>query len=377
MFMRNRIVPALLLGCWLALAQQPATEPRSSLKVDFPKDSPVAVVGFDMGDSVTTTRGSAIVIDLRTLLTLRNAASRRLRGVTLLVSTPEGAVGGRASVSVPSLNVEPGGTFPVRINLRLLRPLAPAGPLVTVTLDGALFEDLSFFGPNLLNSRRSMLVWELEAQRDRRYFKSVLSAGGPESLRARLLETLARQDAKPRLDVQLARGRATNLEAVRTVQFAFLELAGAPVEPLAGSAMVSGGEARAPSLEVINRSRRTVRYFEVGLILRDEAGREYLAGSVPASDPDLNLAPGARTRVTQDATLRFLAAGGRPLAIAGLTGYVSQVEFADGSIWIPDRRALADPRLAEVVVPSPEEQRLADLYRRKGLQAVIDELNKF
>ncbi len=60
-----------------------------------------------------------------------------------------------------------------------------------------------------------------------------------------------------------------------------------------------------------------------------------------------------------------------------MIGFVSQVEFADGSVWVPSRAALSDPKLARVVAPSPEEQRLTELYRKKGLAAVVAELNKF
>ena len=375
--MRNRLAAILLVGLSAAMAQQ-ALDPRSSLKIDFPKDSPLAVVSADMGDSGTMARGSAMVIDLHTSLTLRNSAPRRLRGVTLLVTAQEVAAGGRASVSVPSLNVGPGETFPVRIDLRLLRPLFPAGPLVIVSLDGALFEDLSFFGPNKLNSQRSMTVWELEARRDRRHFKSVLAAKGQEALRQVLLESLARQADRPRVDVQVARGgRATNQDAEHTVQFAFLSLPDSPIEAVEGAARISGNEARAPSLQVRNRSDRPVRYFEVGWIIQDVQGQDFLAGSVPASDPDLNLAPGQRSRVLQDAALRFSTAPGRPVAIAGMTGFVSQVEFTDGSVWIPSRAALSDPKLSRIVAPSPEEQRLTELYKKKGLAAVLAELNKF
>ena len=70
-----------------------------------------------------------------------------------------------------------------------------------------------------------------------------------------------------------------------------------PVEPVGGMARIAGSEARAPSLEVRNRSERPVRYFEVGWIIRDGEGRDFMAGSVPASDPDLSLAPGQRSRV--------------------------------------------------------------------------------
>ena len=62
-----------------------------------------------------------------------------------------------------------------------------------IGLDGILFDDLSFFGPNRLNSRRSMTVWELEAMRDRQYFKEVLQSRGRDGLRAEMLASLNRQ----------------------------------------------------------------------------------------------------------------------------------------------------------------------------------------
>jgi hypothetical protein len=62
-----------------------------------------------------------------------------------------------------------------------------------VDLDGVLFQDLTFYGPNRLNSRRSLTAWELEAQRDRAHFKQVLAAAGPEGLKREVLESLARQ----------------------------------------------------------------------------------------------------------------------------------------------------------------------------------------
>ncbi len=376
--MRSKVAVLLFLCFAISAAQQPPLDARSSLKIDFPKDSPLAVVGADMGDSATSARGSALVIDLHTSLSLRNSSPRRVRGVTLLVTAQEVTAGGKASVSVPSLNVGPGETFPLRIDLRLLRPLTPVGPLVRVSLDGVLFEDLSFFGPNTLNSRRAMTAWEMEARRDRRHFKSVLAAQGEEGLRKALLESLAWQADRPRLDVQVARGgRATNIAAERPVQFTFLRMPDSPVEPLGGTAHIAGNEARAPSLEVRNRSGRPVKYFELGWIVRDADGREFLAGTVPASEPDLNLAPGQTSRVFQDASMRFSAGPGRPLAIAGLIGFVSQVEFGDGSVWVPSRAALGDPKLARVVAPSPEEQRLTELYRKKGLATVLAELDKF
>jgi len=370
---------AIAFGACLAGAQEKPPEARSLWKIDFPKDSPLSVVSADWGESRTTARGSAMVLDLRTSLSLRNSGLRGIRGVTLQVLAQEVTPGGRASVSVPALHVAPGETFPVRIDLRLLRPLlVGGGPLVEVSLDGVLFDDLSFFGPNRLNSRRSMTAWELEARRDRHHFKSILETAGPEALQQAMLESLARQSQRPRLDVQVLRGgRATNVPDGRPIQFAFLRLPGSPVEPLGGSALVAGNEARAPSLEVRNRSSRIVSHFEIGWLIHDAEGREYLAGSVPVSDPNLHLRPGENWRAREPMTLRLASAPGRPLSITGMTGFVSQVEFSDGTLWVPPRSALKDQRVARAVAPSPEEQRLLELYRKRGLGALVDEVKKF
>jgi hypothetical protein len=139
-------------------------------------------------------------------------------------------------------------------------------------------------------------------------------------------------------------------------------------------AIVAANEARAPSLEVKNRSDRSVRYLEIGWILQDRAGREYLAGSVPA---ELNLGPGQRSQVLKDTTLKFPQRPGQAFSIEGMTGFVSSVEFTDGSVWIPSRGDLADPKLRNVMAPSPEELRLLQIYRKKGLNALVEELKKF
>ncbi len=359
---------ALVALCACAWAQAP-----HALRVNFEKDSPVTLASGDWGESRAEARGGAMVLDLHTSLSLRNSSPQRIRGVTLLVKTQDFTAGGKGSVTVPSLDVRPGETFPIRIDLRLLRPLlGGAGPMAEVTVDGVLFEDLSFYGPNKLNSRRLMTAWELEARRDRKHLKSVLEAKGAEGLRQEILGTLARLADSPTLDVQVVRrgsgGRATAISAQeRDVQFAFLRLPDAPIEPLAGVARVSGSEARSPRIEVVNRSDRPVRYFEIGWVIKDAAGHEYVAGSVPASESGLSLAPGAKGEVSQEAALRF-SREAKPIAIDSMTGYVSQVEFNDGSLWIPGR---------SVFTPSPEEQRLADLYRRKGLAALITELKRF
>jgi len=360
-----------------ALALAGSTLPAGVLpKIDLPKDSPVAVLSVDYGESSENARGGAVLLDLHAALSLRNSSAHRIRGITLAVTAQEVTPGGKGSVTLTSLDVGPSETFPVRVDLRLLRPLqASSGVPVVIGLDGVLFDDLSFYGPDKLSSRRTMTLAEWEARRDRRYFKSLLAEGGEERLRQEMLESLTHQADRPNLDVQVVRGgRATNFEPEKQVQFAFLHLPDSPVEPVDGMARVSGNEARAPRLEVKNNSGRAIRYLEIGWILHDHMGGDFLAGSVPA---ELNLAPGQKSQVLENSTLKFPQRSGQPLAIEGMTGFVSSVEFADGTFWIPNRSDLSAPRLQHVLAPSDEEQRLAQIYRKKGMKALVTELNRF
>src|ERR1700680_4437694 len=346
-------------------------------KIDLPKDSPVAVLAADYKDSNETARGGAMLLDLHAALSLRNSSQRRIRGITLLVTAQDVTPGGKGSVMVTSLDVGPDETFPIRIDLRLLRPLpASLAVPVQISLDGVLFGDLSFYGPDKLSSRRNMTLSEYEARRDRRYYKSLLAEGGPERLRQEMLSSLTHQADRPSMDVQVVRGgRATNFEPGKEVQFAFLRLPDSPIEPVDGMARIAGNEARAPRVEVRNRSERSIRYLEIGWILQEQGGREFLAGSVPA---ELTLAPGQKSQILENTTLKFPQPhGAQPLAIDAMTGFVSSVEFSDGTVWIPSRADLGTPQLQRVIAPSDEEQRLAQVYRKKGLQALIAELNKF
>lgn len=363
---------AALFSLILAGAASAAVLP----KIDLPNDSPVTVVSADFGDSNETPRGGAMMLDLHAALSLHNSSQRRIRGITLLVTAQDATPGGKGSMSVTNLDVGPGEAFPVRIDLRLLRPLQAArGTPVQIGLDGILFDDLSFYGPDKLSSRRALTLSEFEARRDRKYFKSLLAEGGAERLRQAVLESLAHQADRPAFDVQVVRGgRATNFEPEKELQFAFLKLPDSPVEPVDGMAWISGNEARAPRLEVKNRSDRPIRYLEIGWILQDRNGREFLAGAVPA---DLQLAPGQKSQILENSTLKFPQRGGQPLAIEGMTGFVSSVEYSDGSVWIPSRADLGTSRLQRVAAPSGEEQRLVQIYRKKGLNALIAELNKF
>ena len=275
---------------------------------------------------------------------------------------------------MPSLDVAPGETFSIRVNQTLLRPGFGNPSDGRSQLDGVLFEDLSFYGPDKLHLQHTMTVWELEARQDRQYFKKVLEDSGRQGLQTEMLESIARQADVPQPNVQMMPGstlaRATNADPGQDMQFAFLRLPDTPVELTGGLARVSANEASAPHFAVHNISKRPVRHLEIGWIVKDQEGREFLAASLPA---DVSLAPGQSSQVTEDASLRFSDRG----AIQSMRGFVSSAEFADGSYWIPTRKELDDPQLRRVVAPSPEEQRLSQIYNKKGLSALIEELKKF
>ncbi len=366
--------------CAAGMLAQDAPLPKGSVNVAVPNDSPVVVVSSSTDESRTALQGSALVLDLRMQLSLRNVSPNRIHGITLRVVSQEVTIGGKASVAMPSLNVGPGEVFPVRIDAHLMRPTQMAsGPLVEVTLDGVLFQDLSFYGPDRLNSRRTMTAMELEAQRDREEFKHILTRG-PQALQEAMIASLARQ-AAPRLDVRvIPHGPAVTSAALavpeQAQQFAFLQLPDSPIQPLTGWAMVSGNEARAPRVEVKNNSGKAVKYLELGWLVSDSTGRQYMAASLPASDSNLFLPAGKTAQVGQDTQLTFTR-DHRPVNIQKMAAFVSQVEFADGKVWVPNRDSLAKASLDRIVPPSAEEQRLCNVYVRQGLNGLIQELKKF
>jgi hypothetical protein len=383
-------------------AQQPqlnaGADAGSSVKIDLPADSPVTLISTSMGQSKVSPRGGALVLDLHMSLTLRNSGVRRVRSVTLLITSQEYAPGGKGSVARPSIDVPVGQNFTVPIDIRLVRPVQQAsGPLVHVQLDGVLFDDLSFYGPNKLNSQRAMTFWEVEAQRDRAYYKQVLQAHGEEGLRKEVLSSLAKAGDHPQLDVALSRSARTvgseaaaassgTGQATDHLRFAFLRMENAPVLAVQGQADISGNEVRSPWIEVQNLSKKPVRYVEIGWQVKDKEGNEYLVGSVPGSGvtalntsgagSDAVISAGQRGRLEPDATLRFSRAG-RPIGIESMTGFVSQVEFADGKVWVPTRKDLDSSPLLRAMPPSTEEQRLLDVYSRQGLAALVAELAKY
>ena len=327
------------------------------------------MLAIDPAGSHAMPRGGAYLIDLHASLSLRNSSQKHIRGVVLAVQAQEVTLAGtKATVSRPSLNVAPGDAFSVPIEQTLTRSLRAGedNPSVEIQLDGVLFDDLSFYGPDKLHSQRTLTVWDRKRAGIGEYFKSLLGLRGQGSYGAKC----SARWIVPQARVQV-RGRATNADPDREMQFALLHPPDAPVDLTGGTARISGNEASAPRFEVRSVSKRPVRYMEIGWIVKDQDGHEFLAASLPA---DLNLAPGQSSQVIQDSALRFPE---RVTSIQSMKAFVSTVEYDNGSYWILSRKELEDPQLRNVVAPSPEEQRLSQIYLKKGLEALIDELKKF
>lgn len=351
------------------------------LDVEFPHDAPISLVSFSLGDSTTgSVRGTSLALDLHTSLTLRNSSLKSIRGLTLRVEAQDLTPNGKASVTVPSLNAAPGENFPVRVDLELLRPFNTprnGGALVQVTLDGVLFDDLSFYGPDKLHSRRSLTVYELEAQRDRRYFERLIEQGNTAKLREEMNFGLP-ELRSPQLALELLHGPRSGTRNERPVSVAIVSFPDAPVEMLNGAATIDRNEVRGPQVDLRNRSEKTVQNIEMGWILHDESGRDFMAGLLPAH---IQIRPVQQARVQENGVLRFSHASGTPILVDGVTAFISNVEFEDGNWWIPSRidisNSALDASLKRTLVTSPEQQRLAEIYRRHGLMALTTELKKF
>jgi hypothetical protein len=365
---------ALLLTAASA-GPQNLIDPSSTMTIDLPGDSPVRLVNASWGETTASMRGGLMQLYLRTTMTLQNVSGREIRGVMLRILAHEVTPGGKGSVAVPNVAYGPNEQFVVRVDLRLLRPLPKAGsPLVEVKLDGVLFENLEFWGDDQMRSRRSLTGWELQARRDRQRFQRVLTTRGAGALQDAMVASLARLDGMGDGTARVTRlTRAVARLPESEVRVAALDTPESPVEVVEGLVKVAGPELRYPQIALRNRDRRAVDSVEIGLRLMDGGGQWYLSGLSPLP---VRLAANQTRSIQTPVFLEFAGAKGK-LEIRQVEAFVNQVEFADGSVWIPGERALSRTDVQRRYAPSPEELRLADLYRRKGLDAVIEELKRF
>ena len=143
-----------------------------------------------------------------------------------------------------------------------------------------------------------------------------------------------------------------------------------------GTALIRGVIADAPRFRLRNRARQGVRHFEIAWLVRDARGTVYSVGSAPVDQLD-RVGPQERFETRADGRFRIHpVAAGRPPAIEAVSAYLRSAQLDDGSVWVPSRQALQASNLIEAVPVSAEEQRLSQLYRERGAEAVAAELRR-
>jgi hypothetical protein len=369
---RERIA-GLVLAAILLCTRGARAESGRWVAFEFPKDSPVLVSSFSMGPTTARVQGSSMAVDLHAVLTLQNTSAKPIAGLTLRVEAQDVGAGGKASVTLASLDAAPGDSFPVHLDVRLSRPfgVSAAGPIIQVSLDCALFSDLSAYGPDTLGSRRLLAVYEMEARRDRRYLARLLQSGRTAEVRREL--NFGLQDAfAAQLGLELLSGSSLRGQPFYVGALTFGD---APVRPAGGTARVFANEIGASRVELVNQTKKSVRSVDLGWIVRDVQGREFVAGSIPVTG---SIAPVQTAVMSEPGTLRLMRRGGEPVAIGAITSFIGDVEFADGTVWIPTREDIeastSDPDLRRQLAASPEEQHLGAVYRSRGLEGVEQEL---
>lgn len=364
----------------VACAAQPARAQVPQVAVDIPDGVPLRVAAQDFSASEFEVRGGAIVIHLSGWVHFRHHGADPVRAIALRVAAGEETLGGRATVTMPSLHAGRGESFEVPLNLRLVRPLpAGQGSAVRIEPDAVLFASLAAAGPDRLDSIRKLTVLEMEARRDREHFLALWQRGGKPALTAAMQASLRRQAARPRLEVRLAgQGPATVAAAapVREMEIAVVNQPDAPLILESGSARVRGSVSDAPRFLLRSRGGRAVRHFDIGWLVRDGDGSLYSVGSAPVAERTGVAGPQARQTAGEGRFLIRPAAGGNP-AIDAMLAYLRSAQFDDGTVWVPSREALEASRLAEAVPVSAEERRLSQLYRERGADAIAEELRKF
>ncbi len=366
-----------LCGLLLCVSSMFAEDKGGWLDWQFPKDSPV-LMRDHKGLTNVTMRGPSMIVELHETLILINVGKKPICGLTLRVEAQDITPWGKGSVIKPSLFVLPGEEFPVKVDMQLMRPIAAAkseSAMVQVSLDCALFSDLKAYGPDKLNSRRTLMVYEMEARRDRQFLGRLLDSGKLPELRAEL--NFGMQDPIRQLGLELLRGPRVSSSREQSLAVNPVNFPKAPVQPLSGAAQVAGNEVRAPRVDIRNVSKLHVMSVAMGWIVRDDHGTDFVAGALTSRSP---IGPVQTSSISESGTLRFSLPTGQPMIIDRLMTFVNDVEFADGSLWIPSRddidAATQDVTLRRELATSPEEQRLASIYRRDGTAGLKKELKR-
>ncbi len=150
------------------------------------------------------------------------------------------------------------------------------------------------------------------------------------------------------------------------------------MQPLGGSVRLAGNEAREPHIDVRNRSAKAIRYFEIGWLVKDSHGKEFWAASIPGGS-DLNSAAGATARAAQNTALKFAHGQGEPRWRSKRDDRICEPGrvYGRADLGTGSGGNVAKAQFAGVLgAASLEEQRLTDLYRKQGLQALVEEIEE-
>lgn len=346
-----------------------------SLRLNLPNDTPVLLESFDVGTGAQHQRGFPGAGRFDAALKLRNIASKTIVGIVFTINYDALGHLPAASVITTGLHVPPAAEFPLHMSLQTAQGTrmalnSPAS--LNVSLDCVLFSDLSFYGSDPLHERDNLIVYELQARRERSYVGELIKADRLPEVREELnfglppeppawVLTLA---AEPKV----VRGKTLTLQPL---------VEDSPVQMSSGTIQVNGGRFWGPEFEVHVRATPVVpSSVDVALIIADQRGREAVAAILPFT---LNGAKG-------ESTVRCSLAGEAsaldsvPVLIRKCYAFISDIKFVDGSVWIPGRADLekaSDGSLLSALASCPERQRLADVFRRGGIEAVMSDLKQF
>ncbi len=350
------------------------------IAVEFPRDSPIIVTSARFGPNQSgRVRGMSMTSDLHGDLLLRNSSTKVLAGLTLRIDSPNLGLALKASITLPSLRTAPGETVPIRIDAALVQPISSenlTGASVSVSLDCAEFSDGSTFGPDTLDTEQQLQFYRAEAERDRKYLAGLLSAGQlprlREALNFGLLDTGRALAGMEVLPPETADNAKTQPSPIMCRNYD-----SSPVSILDGTFHHVRSQLRGSRVTVRNRSAKPIKNVEVGYLVGSPREGLFFAGTVPSA---ASLAPGQQINLAGAPPLRVFESSGEPSASATLVAFVARATFSDGSLWIPSRDDLqsftVDPALRRALSFSPEQQRLAELYHRDSISAVISDLQE-
>jgi hypothetical protein len=315
------------------------------------------------------------------LLVLKNTSMKTIAGCTFRVDTGKSSLLPHASASMPSLDLRSGEVAQVPLEVELARSFTTARSLpavLSISLDGVLFADGSSYGPDTLHSLRTLSRAEAENRHERQYLTSLLRAGRLADIRQELNFGLPDTPLSLAVSVLPTVSSASSGEGgAKRIKLTSLPVPNAPAEAVGGEADLLNDGLSAPAVVLRNVSAKTILSASIAFLVRDEQANEFVAADLPEQT---GILPGKQTKIQESGFVRLSRTKGPPLEIRAVAVLVTSVEFADGTVWVPDRAeidaATANPELRRLLSDSPERQRLAGIFRRDGINAVTAELRK-